>query len=115
VLLAEDHEVIEALLLDRLNEPLHEGVRVRRPEGRATHLDSGLGQILVDRRGELGVAIVKQHGHRQVLLLGMPLELAYLLADPRLRGVVAPPCAKTKARGGRSSRCIVISAKRGAK
>ena len=33
VVLAHDHEVVEAFLLDTLNEPLDECVRVWRPEG----------------------------------------------------------------------------------
>ena len=44
--LTKNNEVVEALLLDRLDEPLHEGVRVRRPEGRFIDRDSAVLEIV---------------------------------------------------------------------
>jgi hypothetical protein len=82
VLGAEDHEVVQALLLNRLNHPFDEGVRVRCPEGCLANVDAAPGQVGLERRRKLCVPVVEQHrdGH---LRLGVIQERLGLRSDPR--------------------------------
>jgi len=57
-----DHEMVECFLLDALNKPLHEGVRVRRSEGSLPHFDPGVAHLAIHLFRELGIAIVGKHG-----------------------------------------------------
>ena len=48
MLLAEDQEVVQALDLQRLNEPLDEGIGVGRPDGRSPSSDSFRRQDVIE-------------------------------------------------------------------
>jgi len=49
--LAQDDEVVQALLLNRLNEALDEGVCVRRPESSLADRDSPVLKVPIDGLG----------------------------------------------------------------
>ena len=56
--LTENHEIIEAFLLDALNESLDEGHGIRGPEGRSFGPQAGFFQRRVEAGRELAVPIV---------------------------------------------------------
>src|SRR4029453_8857627 len=78
---AEDHQPGETLVADGADESLRVGVRLRRLHGGVDDLDAFAAEHLVERGGELAVAIVDQETH--------PLENVgaaegvRLLKDPR--------------------------------
>src|SRR3989304_4162746 len=53
-----DEDVVEALRADRAHEPLGERVRLRGPDRGQDHLGALRFKHLIERSGELGVAIV---------------------------------------------------------
>jgi hypothetical protein len=50
--LAKDHEVVQAFLLDCLDESLDVGIRVRGAEGGLPDLDLCVSQVLINGLGE---------------------------------------------------------------
>jgi hypothetical protein len=78
---AEDHQPVETLVADGADESLRVGVRSRRLHGRVDDLDAFAAQYLVERGGELAVAIVDQETH-PLENIG-EAEVARLLTDPR--------------------------------
>lgn len=67
----EDHETVEALLLNRLHEPLDKGIRIWATELIRLHLHSLGAEGFVDCFGEFGVPIALNCGDRQILLPGL--------------------------------------------
>src|SRR5215208_3340146 len=80
--LTEDKEVVETLHLQRLDEPLHEGVGVRRPERQSARVDASRFENLIEPTVEI-VIIATDRLQRQLMLLGVVKELDRLLSDPR--------------------------------
>src|SRR5919201_3578060 len=93
---AEDEDSIEAVGADRADPALGEGVRVRRLDGRADHLDALAPEDLVEGVAELRVAVVDEKPER-LLVAELHDQVAGLLDDPaaiRIRGagdVLDPP------------------------
>jgi len=77
---ADDQEPVEALVADRADESLREGVRLRRLHQRVDDRDSFAAEQLVEGGGELAVAIVDQET-RPLEKVG-EAEVARLLDDP---------------------------------
>jgi hypothetical protein len=75
---AEDDEAIETFLLNRLDAPLYEGVRVRGAELRDLHRDSLVPQGLIHGLTELRVPVVLDDGRR------CPLGVSFLEESFRL-------------------------------
>src|SRR5512133_2590660 len=78
---AEDEDPVEAVGANRTDPTLGEGVRVRRLNGRADHLDAFRPEDLVERAAELRVPIMDQEPERLVIL-ELHGEVARLLGDP---------------------------------
>ncbi len=76
---ADDQEPVEALVADRADESLREGVRLRRLHQRVDDRDSFAAEQLVEGGGELAVAIVDQET-RPLEKVG-EAEVARLLDD----------------------------------
>ena len=71
VLLAENDEVVEGFLLQRLQKALDVGVRIGRAVGRLANRDVGVLELLVERVGELRVAIVHDDFNAETSFGGM--------------------------------------------
>jgi len=81
---AEYHEVIQALLAQGLDEPLHERAYVRRRVGGLDHLGASGLQGRVERRRKLRVPVVHQFTGAQLFPLRVVHERGRLLFDPGL-------------------------------
>jgi hypothetical protein len=93
---AKNQEVVEALAPDGADPAFGERVRARAPVGSPGYPDGLTPEDLVERGGELGVAITQQELDREPALLNFPGEVACLLGDPRRRSD-----GRCKRRGGR--------------
>ncbi len=80
--LAEDHEMVEAFLTERLNEPLDEGARVGRPISRPLNSQTCFLERSIERSGELRVAVVHDCVGTESGLLGKLQECCGLFIDP---------------------------------
>ena len=61
VLFADEHDTIEAFLLDRSNKPLRMGIGVWCPIGRLDHVEACVAQQLPHGHAPLRVAVAEQH------------------------------------------------------
>src|SRR6266536_361542 len=78
---AEDEDPVEAVGANRAYPTLGEGVRVRRLDRRADHLDAFRPKDVVERAAELAVAIMDEEPER-LLVRELDGEVARLLGDP---------------------------------
>lgn len=85
MLLAEHDEVVQALVLQGLDEPLHKRVRIRRPVTRLLDLQVRRREDLIERRRELGVTIPHDDRRGQLCLFDMSEKPLRLLFHPGLR------------------------------
>src|SRR6266536_3286580 len=85
---AEDEDPVEAVGANRAYATLGEGVRVRRLNRRADHLDAFRPDDLVERVAELGVAIMDEEPER-LLVRELHGEVARLLGGRASVGVRA--------------------------
>src|ERR687898_2730145 len=92
---AEDEDAVEAVGTDGADPALGDGVRVRRLDGRADHLDALAPEDVVEGVAELRVTVVDEKPER--LLVAEPHDqIARLLGDPaavrvrRARDVLDP-------------------------
>ena len=85
--LAEADEMIRTFLLDRLHEPLGEGVQVRLPRPDPHHFRSVRFQGLAELHRELGVHVHDQMRRWRCFVLGDHRKVAGLLNHPRFVGV----------------------------
>src|SRR6266545_2429636 len=77
---ADDQEPVEAFRSDGADEPLREGVRLRRLHRRVDHPNSFAAEDLVEARGELAVAIMDQEA--RPLEQAREAKVSRLLDDP---------------------------------
>ncbi len=83
VALAEDHEVVEALVLDRLNDTFDVRVQTRRTLGKPLRFGACIiSDDGVELRGELRVAVAQQIRALDSGLVEVHGEVASLLLDP---------------------------------
>ena len=89
VLLAKDQEVIEALLLDRLHEPLNVGVEVWRAIGEHLDARASVRQGLIELAAIIPIPIAGHEVNLQASLLGILDKCLGLLFDPGSRGMAS--------------------------
>ena len=80
--LAEHDKMVEAFLLDRLDEPLDEGHGVRRPDRRESNLDARFPERRVETGRKLAVPVVHQDLDAELFGLRLPAKRCGLLFHP---------------------------------
>ena len=84
---AKNDEVLQALMLDRLDDSLDSRVQVRRSYGELLALDTFFLKRCLELRRELGVAVVDQVSRTMFTRLGFLNELSSLLRHPFRIGI----------------------------
>jgi hypothetical protein len=79
----EDEQPVQALAPRRPDPPLGVGVGARCPVRCADHAGAPGAEHVVERAGELGIAIADEHRRREARLVQIPGEVAGLLGHPR--------------------------------
>ena len=87
MLLAEDQEIVQALLLDTLDHSFAPGIQVRALYPQDLDLEPFGFEYIVERCREFRVAIANQAGRLVVAIRGVHQKVAYLLRHPRRIGM----------------------------